>query len=158
METAHCLYRQEVSKSIGIIYIVSLCLPTSTLCTLYYSVIYPYLLFCIIVWDSTYPSTLKRIALLLKKEVRIISRSTFNAHTEPIFRQLKIQYASISNRKDHVFVQDRPSSRCSWKITSFSSSNHCYYTRQCTSFTYPIAEQISNSLRYVSKDVNFSIL
>ena len=35
---------KKISKSIGIIYIVSLCLPTSTLCTLCYSLVYPYLL------------------------------------------------------------------------------------------------------------------
>ena len=133
----------KVSKSIDIIYKASLCLPTSTFFTLCYSLFYPYLLYCIMVWGFTYPSTLKHIALLQIKVVRFISRSTFNAHTEPIFRQLKIQYVSILNRKDHVFVQDRPSSRCSWKITSFSSSSHSYYARQCISFTYPFAEQIS---------------
>ena len=54
----------KVLKSISIIYKASLCLPTgtSTLCTLYYSLVYPCLLYCITVWGST----LKRIVLLCK--------------------------------------------------------------------------------------------
>ena len=37
-----------------------------------------------------YPSNLNRIFLLQKKIIRIISKSAFDAHTEPIFKQLKI--------------------------------------------------------------------
>ena len=76
---------RKVSKSIGIIYKASLCPPTSVLYTLCYSLVYPYLLYCITAWGSTYPSTLRRIVLFQEKVVRIISRST-----EPIFKQLKI--------------------------------------------------------------------
>ena len=43
-------------------------------------------------------------------------------------------------------------------LLSFSSSIHCYYTRLCNSFYIPLAEQISGSLRFVSKDLKFSIL
>ena len=81
---------RKISKSIGVIYKASFCLPTSSLLTLYYSLVYPYLVYCVSVWGSTYPSNLKRILLLQKKVVRIISGSAFDAHTEPIFKQLKI--------------------------------------------------------------------
>ena len=81
---------RKISKSIGVIYKASFCLPTSSLLTLYYSLVYPYLVYCVSVWGSTYPSNIKRILLLQKKVVRIISGSAFDAHTEPIFKQLKI--------------------------------------------------------------------
>ena len=77
----------------------SFCLPTTYLCILYfclviinYGLVYPYLdlVYCISVWGSTYPSNLTRIFLLQKKVIRIISKSAFDAHTEPIFKQLKI--------------------------------------------------------------------
>ena len=80
----------KISKSIGVIYKASFCLPTSSLLTLYYSVVYPYLVYCVSVWGSTYPSNLKHILVLQKKVVRIISGRAFDAHTEPIFKQLKI--------------------------------------------------------------------
>ena len=72
----------KVSNSISAICKSSLCLPTSTLCTLYNSLVYPYLLYCITVWGSTYPSR--------KGWYKLYQVSTFNPHTEPIFKQLKI--------------------------------------------------------------------
>ena len=84
-----------LSKSIGIIYKASFCLSTSSLCTLYFCLVYPYLVYCISVWGSTYPSDLNRIFLLQKKVLRIISKSAFDAHTEPIFKQLKILKSQI---------------------------------------------------------------
>ena len=81
---------RKISKSSGIIYKASFCLPTTPLCTLYFCLVYPYLVCCISVWGSTYPSNLNRIFLLRKKLIRILSKSAFDAHTEPIFKQLKI--------------------------------------------------------------------
>ena len=43
-------------------------------------------------------------------------------------------------------------------LFSFSSSIYGYYTRLCDSFYIPLAEQILDSLRFVSKDLKFSIL
>ena len=80
----------KVSKFISIIHKATLCLPTSVLCTLCYSLVYLPLLYCITAWGSTYPFTLKSFILLQKKGVEIISRSTFNTHTNPIFMHLKI--------------------------------------------------------------------
>ena len=57
---------------------------------LYYSLIYPYLQYCVIVWGSTYPSNLKRISLLQKRIIRVVNKEPFDAHTDPIFRELKI--------------------------------------------------------------------
>ena len=81
---------KTISKSTGIIYKASFFLPTSYLCTLYFNLVYPNLVYCISIWGSTYPSNLNRIFLLQKKVLRIISRSAFDAHTESIFKQLKI--------------------------------------------------------------------
>ena len=61
---------RKISKSIDVIYKASFCLPTSSLLTLYYSLVYPYLVYCVSVWGSTQSSNLKRILLLQKKVVR----------------------------------------------------------------------------------------
>ena len=39
---------------------------------------------------STYPSNLRRLITLQKRVVRIMSRSAFDAHTDPLFKNLKI--------------------------------------------------------------------
>ena len=57
----------KVSKSVGIIRRCSFYLSKSPLLTLYYSMIYPYLQYCNLVWASTYPSNLSRLVILQKK-------------------------------------------------------------------------------------------
>jgi hypothetical protein len=45
--------------------------------------------YCILVWGSTYPSNLNRIALLQKRMIRIVYKTSY-AHTYPIFNELEI--------------------------------------------------------------------
>ena len=79
----------KIAKSIGIVqgkfYLSKLALRT-----LYYSLVYPYLHYCITVWGSTYPSNLNRIILLQKRVIRIIDKKPFDAHADPIFKELMI--------------------------------------------------------------------
>ena len=81
---------RKISKSLGIIYKSSFCLNKDSLCILYYSLVYPYLYYCACVWGLTYHSNLKRLVTLQKRAVRTISRSAFDAHTDPIFKSLKL--------------------------------------------------------------------
>ena len=85
---------RKISKSIGVIYKSSFCLPVTSLHTLYYSLVYPYLVYCASVWASTYPTNLNRLVLLQKKIIRIISKMPFDAHADPIFKSLQIMKLS----------------------------------------------------------------
>ena len=80
----------KVSKSIGIIYKCSFYLSKTPLRILYYSLIYPYFHYCNVVWASTYKTNLRRLVTLQKRAVRIINNSNFDAHTDPIFKELSI--------------------------------------------------------------------
>ena len=53
-----------------------------------YIYIYPYLLYCIEVWDISPHTHLKPLLLLQKKNVRIMTFSSYYAHTAPIFKDL----------------------------------------------------------------------
>ena len=63
----------KISKSTGVIYRSSFYLPQKSLLTLYYSLIYPYLIYCNMIWASTYLTNLRRIVTLQKRVIRIIS-------------------------------------------------------------------------------------
>ena len=80
----------KVAKSISIISRCSFFLPKSSLRMLYYSLIYPYFYYCNIVGASTYKTNLRRLVILQKRRIRIINKSHFNAHTDPIFKDLGI--------------------------------------------------------------------
>ena len=58
--------------------------------TLYYSFIYPYLIYCNQVWGCATKTALKRIVTLQKKVLRIICFAPFNSHTERLFKELSI--------------------------------------------------------------------
>ena len=61
-----------------------------TLCTLYNSLILPYLQYCAIIWASTYTSHLQPLFRLQKKALRIITHSPPRAHTYSLFNKFKI--------------------------------------------------------------------
>ena len=73
---------RKISKSIGIIYKSSFCLPKTSLRSLYYSLVYPYLIYCVSVWGSIYQSNLNRIIIPQKNVIRIISKVPFDI---PVF-------------------------------------------------------------------------
>ena len=61
--------RNKVSRGIGIMYMARSFLNIKRLLSLYYSYIYPYLIYCIEVWGCAAPSHLHSLFLLLKKIV-----------------------------------------------------------------------------------------
>ena len=81
---------RKVPKSVGIIYKSSFWLNKTSLCTLYYSLVYPYLHYCTSVWGSTYQSNLKRLINLQKRVIRIVSRRFLDAHANLIFESFRI--------------------------------------------------------------------
>ena len=65
-------------------------LSNSHLLTLYYSLIYPHIDYGITLWGSTHSTYLKRLIIMRKKAVRIISGATYNDHTDHLFRKMNI--------------------------------------------------------------------
>ncbi len=99
---------KKISKSIGVIYRARFNLSKSTKLSLYYTLIYPYLIYCNTIWSSTYVSNLKRLQILQKRIVRLLTSSSFLAHTAPLFKKLKILDINGINsflyRYIHVFL------------------------------------------------------
>ena len=80
----------KVSKCTGIIRKSSFFLSTKTSRTLHFSLVYPYLFYCNLVWASTYRTNLIRLEILQKRVIRTIAKTTYDAHTDPIFQNLGI--------------------------------------------------------------------
>ena len=57
--------------------------------TLYYSLVYPYVIYYISVWGSTYQCYLSRI-IVLQKMIRIVSKVSFDSHADDLFNEHKI--------------------------------------------------------------------
>lgn len=80
----------KVSKCVGLLYKIQSILPEHILLKLYYSLVYPYLIYCNIIWDGTFPSHIDPLYLLQKKLVRIITNETYLAHSSPLFHETAI--------------------------------------------------------------------
>jgi Reverse transcriptase (RNA-dependent DNA polymerase)/Endonuclease-reverse transcriptase len=80
----------KIAKNIGILARASYLLPYHIRLKLYYSLIYPYLTYCNIVWASTYSTRLQRLVTLQKRAIRIIAGVHSCEHTSPIFSALKL--------------------------------------------------------------------
>ena len=57
---------------------------------LYYSMIYPYLTYGVLLWGSASKTSLKPIETMQKKALRIIANTSWDAHTNILFNELKI--------------------------------------------------------------------
>ena len=62
----------------------------STLVTLYYSFVYPYLNYCNSIWGSTCQVYLDPLVKLQKRAIRIICNADRRSHTEPLFKRLGV--------------------------------------------------------------------
>ena len=80
----------KISKSIGVISRSSFVLSMRTKLSLYYTLIYPYISYCNLIWSSTYATSLNRIWLLQKRAVRVITNSPYRSHSAPLFEKLKV--------------------------------------------------------------------
>ena len=76
----------KIVKTLGIINELKYVFPQSALVLLYYSLILPHINYCILAWGTN----TKRVFKLQKRAVRIITRSHYLSHTDPIFLHLKL--------------------------------------------------------------------
>ena len=81
---------KKVKRSIGVLSKLRHFVTTTVLKTLYYSLVYPFLIYGIIVWGNTYQTTLSPLYVLQKKVVRIIIFEKVDALSSPIFKCLGI--------------------------------------------------------------------
>ena len=130
----------KVSKNIGIILKARRVFDKHTLLSLYYSLIYPYLTYCIQVWGSTYQSHLSKLIILQKKIVRIIQGVPPRPHTEPIFSELNILKGSnLYNYSIALFMYKLNCSKLPdiFPMFVYNHEIHKYETRQSDHFHIP---------------------
>ena len=84
------LIKNKIAKGIGIICKARKSLELNTLITLYYSMIFPYLTYCIEVWGNSGQTLLTSLFRLQKKALRIMTCSGYYAESDPLFKKLNI--------------------------------------------------------------------
>ena len=80
----------KISKTIGIFHKIHRDVPEYTLVNLYYSLVYPQLIYGVLLWGDSADININPLIMLQKKIIRLITCSSYLAHTMPLFRKTKI--------------------------------------------------------------------
>ena len=57
---------------------------------LYYTLVFPYLVYCNIVWGSAKSTVINKLLILQKRAVRLCTGSYFRAASNELFKQLRL--------------------------------------------------------------------
>ena len=80
----------KLSRALFALRSVKKVLPSSALISLYYALFHCHLVYAIEIWSCASWSNINELYLKQRAAIRIISNSTYNAHTQPLFNKLKI--------------------------------------------------------------------
>ena len=105
--------------------------------------ILPYLYYCNLAWGGTYKANLQIIIILQKRALRIVIKSTYDANSSPIFKELKLlKFHDIRSFQLVVFFMfSLKNSTLPSKFNNLfliNSQIHNYNTRNAHSFRLPL--------------------
>ena len=102
--------------------------------TLYYSLIHSHLSYGTLIWGSAFQYRLRQLEVIQKKAVRNICNAVYNAHTDPLFKQLNVpKLVDIYNAQlcKLMYLFTNGTLPCSLQMVFTRNSNvHSYQTRQ----------------------------
>ena len=144
----------KIARGVGILSKLKHSLPKHVLRSLYFTLIYPHLTYCMTVWYGTTYSNIKKLLTLQKRAIRHISSANLNDHTSKLFASLNIlklpdlinvhiatfAYRSINNLNPSIFTY----------FVVYNKDIHIHNTRQADNMHKPRPRTniIKQSLRY----------
>ena len=84
------LISKKIRSQVGVMSELRRFLPSSTMLSLYYTLIYPYLTYCNFVWARTFNKLIKPLIILQKQAVCLYCCASFRAHTSSLFKSLNL--------------------------------------------------------------------
>ena len=88
----------NLSRTCGILYRIRHKLTPETLRSLYYSLCYPYLIYCLSIWGCTWPTLVKEVYIAQKKVIRTITFKGKYDSTDQLFKNLNVLKFDLLNQ------------------------------------------------------------
>ena len=133
----------KLSKNIGVMYRMSYYVPETVLLNVYYSIIYPYLMYCCVAWGGAAAVHIDKLLTLQKKAVRIITHSGYLDHSDPLFRRTNLlKMPDIYAYNCCILAYKRRD--------SLSTPAHSHNTRIASSYYVPQFQRLGISQRSLS--------
>ena len=127
----------KVSRMVGILAKTSHFLTPAAMLTVYYSLIYPHLLYGIIFWGAASAQDIVKLFKLQKKCIRLLSNSSWLDHTSPLFNRLKIlKLCDIKVLESTKFIHSDIIQNNFFNFTAANSIHH-HHTRNRSNFLLP---------------------
>ena len=131
---------KKVSRSIGILSKLRHYVPQSILIQIYYSIVFPFLIYGVLIWGNTYKSNIYPLVILQKKAIRIITFSHFQSHTSPLFKKFNLlKLPDIVYLYTAVFMHQFHKGNLPEKFNNYFtlvSNQHSYNTRLASKATF----------------------
>lgn len=129
----------KISKITGIIYKIKNLCDEACLKNIYFTLEYPYFLYCSSVWGGACKTYINSLFISQKKLIRILSNNNLYDHTNPIFSRLNLlKLQDIIQYQTATFVYR---SLNTYKInTGFHAMTHNIHTRQANNLKLPLCK------------------
>ena len=131
---------KKVSRSIGILSKLRHYVPQSILIQIYYSIVFPFLIYGVLIWGNTYKTNIYPLVILQKKAIRIITFSHFQSHTSPLFKKFNLlKLPDIVYLYTAVFMHQFHKGNLPEKFNNYFtlvSNQHSYNTRLASKATF----------------------
>ena len=131
----------KISQVVGILYRLRNLLPEKILLTIYNTLFLPHISYCNINWGGCPKSYSDRVFKLQKKAIRLISKSSYNSHSAPLFHKLNVlSLSDICQLQTGMFMykcKNRLLPRYITDLFPINASIHSYQTRSSNDFHFP---------------------
>src|SRR6218665_2375474 len=146
------LITNKISKKLGIISRIKHYLPFHVLLNLYYTLIFPYLSYCNIVWGSNYPSYLLPLVILQKRIIRIVCNLPCLASTKTCFFNFNIltldnrPYKQLPSPVIHVSALQQSISQTRFLSPPYWITNTYSFHKVCAPFEASICPNTGQAI------------
>ena len=109
-------------------------LDNHTLRSMYFTFIYPYLIYCVVIWGNTHDCHLDPLIKIQKKNIRTITFSHYHDHTAPLFERLNIiDFKKFVKQRIYLLMFKKHLNMLPTLLTELfivNNTRHDHFTRQ----------------------------
>ena len=140
---------KEIARGIGILSKLRPFVSQAILVQVYYSIIYSFLVYGVLIWGNTYKTNIQPLVILQKKKaLRIITFSDFKAHSSPLFKNLNLlKLPDIIKLYTASFMHQYNKGTLPKNFNNFFTSvrsKHQYSTRLASKSTFSLPSARTN--------------
>ena len=149
-----------MSKSVGVMYRLNQFLPSQTLISIYYALVYPYLGYGVESWYSVTKTMSEKVRILQKKSIRSIFKIPYNGSTRTYFKEFNILQLpevykfKICSMFAKYIKDDASSNDYISNYLQLNSDIHRYNTRIRDNFSVPYFRRSASQSCFIYQSIN----